>query len=67
MDTNVNKCKISMDKLELYGITVGPDRAMWFTEYKPNKIGTIIEYDIPTANVDFYCEMWFAEECGKVD
>lgn len=39
-----------------HGITVGPDGALWFTEYATNKIGrittagTFTEYTVPTPN-----------------
>lgn len=32
MTIKINEYKLPMDKLGPYGITVGPDGAMWFTE-----------------------------------
>jgi virginiamycin B lyase len=55
-------------------ITLGPDGALWFTEWDGNKIGrittagTIIEFDLPTANAEPYGitvgpdgALWFVE------
>ena len=58
----------------LYGITAGPDGALWFTEYTSNQIGrittagAITEYAVPTANAEPYGitagpdgALWFTE------
>ena len=47
---------MSPARSEPFGITAGPDGALWFTEYYGNRIGrittlgAITEYVVPTAN-----------------
>lgn len=41
MNINVNEYKFTIDKSGPYGITLGPDGAMWFTENRGNKVGQI--------------------------
>jgi streptogramin lyase len=61
-----------------FGITVGPDGALWFTEETGNKIGrittsgVITEYSIPTVNSTPYGitagpdgALWFTEGAGE--
>jgi virginiamycin B lyase len=61
-----------------YGITAGPDGALWFTEYNGNKIGrittagTITEYAVPTPSGGPWGitagpdgALWFTEACGN--
>lgn len=41
MNINVNEYKLPMDKSGPYGIIVGPDGTIWFTE-ESGKIGQLI-------------------------
>src|SRR5439155_6840092 len=34
-----------------FGITAGPDKALWFTEYVGNKIGRIATYTTPQEKI----------------
>jgi streptogramin lyase len=66
--------RVPSDNEYLYGITAGPDGALWFTEYNSNQIGrittagAITEYAVPTANGGPYGitagpdgALWFTE------
>lgn len=46
MNIKINEYKLPMDKSGPYGITVGPDGAMWFTESRGNKIGRITSKEV---------------------
>ncbi|MCR1899236.1 hypothetical protein NSA47_09585 [Irregularibacter muris] len=58
MNIKINEYKLPMDKSGPYGITVGPNGAMWFTESRGNKIGRITskgeitEYLLPTLDAE---------------
>lgn len=70
---------LPMEKSGPYGIVLGADGAMWFTEITGNKIGRIatsgeiIEYQIPTPESEPHGlvpgsdgGIWFAEEADKI-
>ena len=76
----ISESAVPADVYAGYGIAVGPDGDVWFTEAGPNKIGrlsasgTFVEYDIPTAGSFPYGiavaadgSVWFTEkEVGKI-
>jgi virginiamycin B lyase len=52
----ITEYQVPTSNANVNGIALGPDGAMWFTEYNANKIGRVTnsgvftEYDIPTAD-----------------
>jgi streptogramin lyase len=71
---NIQEFTLSDSNSQPFGITVGPDNALWFTEYVDNRIGrmetngiTTNEYALPTAGAPYGItagkdgSLWFAE------
>ena len=56
MSIKIKEYTLPMKKSGPYGITVGPDGALWFTENAGNRIGRIstngeiTEYIVPTSD-----------------
>ncbi|MEH7462972.1 hypothetical protein V7166_13075 [Bacillus thuringiensis] len=56
MQIKINEYRLPMAELGPYGITVGVDRALWFTEHKGNRIGRMTitgemqEFSVPTSD-----------------
>jgi streptogramin lyase len=72
--SNIQEFTLSDSNCQPFGITVGPDNALWFTEYVDNRIGrmetngiTTNEYALPTAGAPYGItagrdgSLWFAE------
>lgn len=79
MNIKISEYNLPIEKSGPYGITVGPDGTIWFTEWGSNKIGRItlcgeiIEYQIPTSGSEPHGlvfgpdeAIWFAEEANKI-
>ena len=79
INVKINEYSLPSSKSGPYGMTLGPDQEVWFTEYKANKIGKITlegevtEYNIPTSNSGPFGitlgsdeANWFAEEADKI-
>lgn len=75
---NITEFPLPSGGSEPFGITAGPDNALWFTEYGGNKIGrittagAITEFPTPTANSTPFGitvgpdnAIWFAENVGN--
>ncbi len=74
----ITEYAVPTDSSNPHGIAVGPDGALWFTEYSGNKIGRITtggvvtEYTVPTASSQPYGiaagpdgALWFTEYSGN--
>ncbi|HDX9590351.1 virginiamycin B lyase family protein [Bacillus sp. WLY-B-L8] len=62
MQIKINEYRLPMAELGPYGITVGVDRALWFTEHKGNRIGRMTV----TGEIGPDGAIWFAEECNQI-